>query len=62
MWQKKRGLKKRYRGKIKKYGIKGRTLDSWLYYLGYAEDIFISYTHNYSSKPSMIVTSSLKLG
>ena len=43
-WQKKRGLKKTYRGKIKKHGTEGRTPDSWLYYLGYAEDIFISYT------------------
>ena len=57
---KEKGDWKTHRKKIKKYDTKGRTPDSWLYYLGYAEDIFISYTHNYSSKPSMIVTSSLK--
>ena len=31
---------KTYRKRIKKYDIKGRTPDSWLYYLGYAEDDF----------------------
>ena len=40
-YPKKREKKKTtYRKKIKKYDTKGRTPDSWLYYLGYAEDDF----------------------
>ena len=37
---KEKGIGKTYREKIKKYDIKERTLDSWLYYSGYAEDDF----------------------
>ena len=45
---------KTYRKKIKKYDIKGRAPNSWLYYSGYAEDdfyilyfqLFFQTTHN----------------
>ena len=42
MWEgvQRKGDWKTDRKKIKKYDIKGRTPDSWLYYSGYAEDDF----------------------
>ena len=42
MWEcvKRRGIEKPREEKIKKYDTKRRTLDSWLYYSGYADDDF----------------------
>ena len=42
MWEgvQRKGDWKTDRKKIKKYDIKGRTPDSWLYYSGYTEDDF----------------------
>ena len=58
----KKGDWKTLRKKIKKYDTKRRTLNSRLYYSSCADDDFISYTLNFSSKPPMIVTSFLKSG
>ena len=42
MWEsvQRKGDWKTYKKKIKKYYIKERATDSWLYYLGYAEENF----------------------